>query len=143
MSSRSIAVLIMVSSLTVAARPTSAQPRTLAGTVYATFERRGDNSELIGLAAGDLLPGTVVTVMCTGRTCPFASKSLNVRSKVSVFAMTDLFVDPVFPAGTVLEVRITRPGSIGKVFIYELRSSAEPSIKTLCLPPGDSKPVSC
>ena len=130
-------------SLAVTAPALIAQSRTLTSKAYVTFERKGADSELIGLAVGDLSPGMKVTVNCSGPSCPFASKDVNVSSKISTLAMTDLFVDPVFKPGTTLEIRITKPGSIGRVFQYETRSAADPKITQLCLPPDASKPVAC
>ena len=119
------------------------QARQIESDVYATFERSGGDMQLIGLAAGDLLPGTKVTINCTGTSCPFSSRTLSVTSNVKVLAMTDMFVDPTFKPGTTLEIRITRPNSIGRVFQYQIGSSAEPKVIKLCLPPGGPEPVSC
>ena len=119
------------------------QERRVESDVYATFEQSGGVLQLIGLAAGDLLPGTKVTINCTGTSCPFSSKTMNVTNNVKVLAMTDMFVDPTFKPGTTLEIRITRPNSIGRLFQYEIGSSAQPRVTKLCLTPGGSEPVAC
>jgi hypothetical protein len=38
---------------------------------------------------------------------------------------------------------ITAPGSIGRFFTYTTHSGAAPKVIVQCLPPEDSKPVSC
>jgi hypothetical protein len=133
----------VVVSIAVTAPALIAQSRTLPSKAYVTFEKKGADSELIGLAVGDLSPGTKVTVNCTGPSCPFATRDVNISSKVATLAMTDLFVDPIFKPGTTLEIRITKAGSIGRVFQYEIRASADPKVSVLCLPPDGAIPVAC
>ena len=113
------------------------------GAVYATFELKGSTTELIGLAVGDLIPGAKVVVNCSGTSCPFSSKTMNISSHVKTLALTDLFVDPNFKPGTTLEIRVVRPKATIKVHVYEMQSSSEPKARVLCLPPGSSQPVGC
>ena len=135
--------LAVAASIAIAQESIVAQPRGEPGAVYATFERNGVNTEMIGLAVGDVSNGTKITLNCTGESCRFSSKTLEVHGTVKVFALTDMFLDTTFEPGTVLEIRVARPRAAEKIFQYEIRASAEPAIKTLCLPPGASKPVSC
>lgn len=110
---------------------------------YATFERKGSNTELIGLAVGDLPAGSKVTINCSGSECPFASKSLNMKNNVKTLGLTDMFADPNFKPGTILEIKVTKPGWIGKSFKYEILSSADPRATTACLSADESKTVVC
>jgi hypothetical protein len=110
---------------------------------YATFEKKGANTELIGLAVGDLPAGVKVTLNCSGISCPFSTKTFNMKNSVKMLALTDMFTDPVFSPGTVLEMRVTKPGWIGKVFQYEIRSSDDPKATTECLTADGSKTVAC
>jgi len=143
MSAHFVPAFTFLVSIAVAAPALIAQSRTLPSKAYVTFERKGADSELIGLAVGDLSPGTKVTVNCSGPSCPFETRDVNISSKVSTLAMTDLFVDPIFKPGTTLEIRITKAGSTGRVFQYEIRPSADPKVTQLCLPPDGAKPVAC
>ena len=45
--------------------------------------------------------------------------------------------------GTVIEVRVTKPGAIGAVKRLAIRRGKRPTIKSLCLPPGARAPVRC
>jgi hypothetical protein len=45
--------------------------------------------------------------------------------------------------GAVLEVRITRAGSVGLVIAHRVRARKAPVRTTRCLPPGAAKPVRC
>ena len=135
----------LITSVTLTAIParTDAQPRQIASSVYATFERSGSDTQLIGLAVGDLSPGSKVTINCSGLSCPWDTKTLNVDGNVKTLAITDMFVDPIFKPGTVLEIRVTRPGTIGRVFQYHTLSSADPRVTKLCLKPGSANPEPC
>jgi hypothetical protein len=98
---------------------------------------------MLGLAVGDVTRGTKITLNCTGPACPFNGKTLEVQGTAKIFALTDMFIDTSLKPGTTLEVRVSLPKMPEKIFQYEIRSRAEPVIRTLCLPPGASKPVEC
>lgn len=110
---------------------------------YATFERNGSNTELIGLALGDIPGGSKVTMTCTGNGCPFSTKSFNMKSDVKTLGLTDIFLDPNLKPGMVLELRVTKPGWIGKSFQYEIRSADDPLSTTKCVSEDGSKTVAC
>jgi putative metal-binding protein/hemolysin type calcium-binding protein len=84
-----------------------------------------------------------VKVRCIGRKsgCPFASRTLKVKKHKA--AATKLLRAAKLTTGTVLEVRITAPDTMGKVVRYTMRSHALPKSKNLCLPPGAQKPGMC
>ena len=129
--------------LVAVAQPSSAQRAQQKSAVYATFERSGPNTELLGLAVGDLTPGFKVMLSCSGPSCSFDSKTINISSNVKVLALTDMFVDTSLQPGTILEVRVLRDGSIGRVYQYVTRSTDNPKLTLQCLPPGASQPVAC
>lgn len=110
---------------------------------YATFERKGANTELIGLALGDVPAGSKVTIACAGNGCPFSTKSFNVKGAIKTMGLTDVFLDPLLRAGMTLEVRVTKPGWIGKSFQYVIRSADDPLATTKCLSEDGSKTVAC
>lgn len=120
----------------------AAQPGS-AGQIYATFEKNGENQELIGLAVGDIIPGSKITLNCSGPSCQFESKTINITSVVKMLALTDLFVDTSLKPGTKIEVRVAPPRGTGRVVQYEIRPQGDPAKTTLCLPPGAANPVSC
>lgn len=121
----------------------AAQTPTIRSQVYATFERAGGVTELVGLAVGDVPPGAQVTINCSGTSCPFSTKVLNISGNVKILAITDMFVETNFRPGTIIEVRVTKPGAVGKVYQYEILSSEDPKVTRQCLPPGSSKPINC
>ena len=42
-----------------------------------------------------------------------------------------------------LELRVTRAGTIGKVFRFKIRRNRPPAVTQLCLPPGATSPTHC
>ena len=58
-------------------------------------------------------------------------------------AAADLSTTDVSEVGTVLEVRITAPDTMGKVLRYTIRSKRPPTRRTLCLTPGTTQPGRC
>jgi hypothetical protein len=110
---------------------------------YATFEKNGQNSDLIGLAVGDVPADAKVVLTCTGSSCPFASKTFKMSSDVKTLALTDMFTDPTLKPGTILEIRVTKPGWIGKVFQYEVLPAGQSKNTTQCLTADGSKTVVC
>ena len=126
-----------------AAPALSAQAAELPCVSYATFERNGSNTELIGLAVGDVPAGSKVSLTCSGASCPFASRSFNMKNDVKTLALTDMFVDPDLQPGIILQIQVTKPGWIGKSFKYEIMSSTDPRATTECLAADGSKTVVC
>jgi hypothetical protein len=136
-------LLPLAAALIGATTTANAQAPQIKSAVYATFEHRGSMTELVGLAVGNIPAGTKVTLSCSGPSCPFGSKVINLDKSVSTLAITDMFLDPMFKPGTTIEVRVTKEGLIGKVFQYETQASSEPRMVAQCLPPGSSKAVAC
>ena len=138
----SIWFILAIAALLAFSATALAQPK-IPSSVYATFERSGANTELIGLAVGDITAGTKVTINCAGTSCPFSSKTINVQETIKMLAITDMFIDTTFKAGTTIEIRVAKPGTIGISFSYETRSSADPKVVKQCLAPDNSKAVAC
>jgi hypothetical protein len=136
-------VFLAVAASLGAAPTLAAQASELPCASYATFERKGSNTELIGLAIGDLPAGSKVSIICSGSECPFASKSLTMKNNVKTLGLTDMFANPNFKPGTILEIQVTKSGWIGKSFKYEIMSSADPRATTECLSADGSKTVVC
>ena len=88
--------------------------------------------------------GSTVTVTCRtkrGRRCRGIRKftKRNARGDVRL----KRFQRKTLRAGTVIEVRVTKPGRIGAVKRLTVRRGKNPTIATRCLPPGVKKPVRC
>jgi hypothetical protein len=73
-----------------------------------------------------------VTVRCMGRTCPRGVGRVTARR-----------LQRWLKAGTVIEIRVTQPGRIGKYTRIVVRRGRAPQRVDRCLAPGSLKPVDC
>jgi hypothetical protein len=89
-------------------------------------------------------PGARVEVACWGRGCPVKSES-RIASLTSVGAVTLRFkrLEGALPAGVVLEVRVSKPGQIGKYTRFAVRHRRPPARVDGCLDPSRSVPIMC
>jgi Immunoglobulin I-set domain/PKD domain len=89
-----------------------------------------------------------ITVNCRGRGCPAKVRSrlavpLNPRRKAGAVLLAFPRFERFLTAGVVLEVRVSKPGTIGKYTRFVVRRGRLPARIDECLDPGDSKPVAC
>lgn len=80
-----------------------------------------------------------VVARCKGRGCQFKGPR-SFKRKKSTVSLTKAFKHKRLPVGAVIEIAITAPNRIGRVFRYKVRSGLRPKKSTLCLPVGSSKP---
>jgi len=78
-----------------------------------------------------------ITVRCSGPGCPL--RTLSLASAPARLRPFERFL----PAGTVLQVRVTRAGSIGKYARFLIRARSAPARTDLCLMPGRATPAAC
>jgi hypothetical protein len=96
---------------------------------------------LTAVVARDVPSGATVGLECRGTRCPFKAKTVTAR-RASV-KLTPYFRGRRLRPGTVVEVRITAPGRIGKVSRVTIRKTRTPLLTSLCLPPGAARPQRC
>jgi Tol biopolymer transport system component len=107
-------------------------------TLWATYR---SSAQVLRMDVRSVPAGTTVQVRCRGRGCPFKSKTKRVRRRAARVALHRLFGRSRLRAGTVVEVRVTRPGTVGKVNRYTIRSGRKlPRNAFLCLRPGAKQP---
>jgi hypothetical protein len=94
------------------------------------------------LTVRDPTPGTSVQLSCRGRGCPF-SKAHSVAFKRGRANVHRLLGHKHLRPGNVLELRVTRAGTIGKVLRFKIRRNRAPAITQLCMPPGATRPSAC
>jgi len=100
--------------------------------VSAVWCVRGAVLTLRRLRVAALPARAVVRLRCTGRGCPFRSRTLERPGEpLSV---------PGLRAGQTIQVLITAPAHDGKLVRWRLRSSRTPVAGTRCVPLGNSRP---
>jgi hypothetical protein len=92
--------------------------------------------------------GARVTVTCRGRGCPTASESRVAASsrkkhRATVVVISFRRFERSLWAGVVLQVRIFRPGRIGKYTRFVIRHHGLPERVDECLGPAGRTPISC
>jgi hypothetical protein len=98
------------------------------------FKRGGVRVTLLSVNA----PSSAhVAARCVGSGCPV--RSIRVASGPARLRAFERFL----PAGTVLQVRVTSAGRIGKYASFIIRAHSAPLRHDLCLMPGKSKPAPC
>jgi hypothetical protein len=81
--------------------------------------------------------GVTIAVSCRGRGCP--RKAFTAPSGARRLRL----FERALPAGTRLELRITKRGFIGKYTSFVIRRGAAPARRDRCLRPGSPKPELC
>jgi hypothetical protein len=92
--------------------------------------------ELDGVKAG-----TAVKMRCAGKGCAFKRRTVR-AGKGRTLDLRKALKGTRLRKGAVLELRITRPGTVGSVIRFTGRRRGIPSRRDLCLPPG-GKPGAC
>jgi PKD repeat protein len=98
--------------------------------------RRGVNIQILSIRAP---AGATVSVRCRGRGCP----AKHVRVKLKHRGLQIHQLEHHLRVGTVIEIRITKKGAIGKYTRFVVRANAAPSRRDLCLAPSSKRPVRC
>ena len=92
------------------------------------------------LVVNDLPAGATVTITCRGNGCPFRSCRF-ARNRSGRAVATKAFARKRLRIGAVVQVRITKPGAIGRVVTFSLRrKNAVPRPVAQCLPVGATRP---
>jgi hypothetical protein len=78
-----------------------------------------------------------ITARCVGRGCPI--RALSVAAAPARLRPFERFL----PGGTVLQVRVTRAGSIGKYASFLIKARSAPARSDLCVMPGRARPAPC
>jgi hypothetical protein len=83
--------------------------------------------------------GARVIVTCRGRDCPFRRRRGRIRARP--LRLRSLETD--LAAGTVIRIRVTSPGRIGKFTRLRILGDRPPARTDRCLRPGRRRPVPC
>lgn len=84
-----------------------------------------------------------IRISCKGRGCPFSVRRRTVARTVRSYSLTALVRRARLRPRAVLEVRVTKPGTVGIVARFEVRAGASPRTTILCLAPGARRPARC
>jgi PKD repeat protein len=103
--------------------------------------RSGVNLRLISVLA----PARArITVSCTGRGCPVKSQSrVAAVGRVGSRPVEFRRFERQLVAGVTLEIRVSRPGEVGKYTSFSIRRGKPPVRRDSCLDPAGLRPMRC
>jgi len=115
----------------------------LDSTVGYAFRLSGNRTVFTELALRPARAGSKVRVSCTGRGCPFKSKTSTVKKNAGRLNLSKLVRRAKLRPGARLEIRVMKPDMIGVVRRFAVRARKRPAGAILCLTPGAKRPTRC
>jgi Bacterial Ig-like domain len=88
--------------------------------------------------------GAKITVRCRGGGCPGKAETRVAASRTAGVALIEFHrFERSLRAGAVLEIRVSKPGQIGKYTRFRVRRGRLPERSDACLSPEGTKPMGC
>ena len=87
--------------------------------------------------------GDRVKLTCKGRGCERKRKTVKVKKNARKLSMLKHLKGAELRKGAVVGLRVTRPGTIGRVNTWKIRAPKSPKLARRCVQPGKKKPVAC
>jgi Bacterial Ig-like domain (group 3) len=139
----------------VSIRPVSIRVQgTIKARMLWTFRFTPTYTKVLAMVAREALVGTQVIISCRGRRCPFASRSILVTKatgcspgasprclspRLRTVDLASRFGGQRLPAGSLITIEFTRPGWIGKAYVFTIHGGRAPTDRILCLAPGSTR----
>jgi hypothetical protein len=124
-------------------RCTIALPKLAARTTF-SWAFLGSRTALRKVDISGLAGGETATVTCTGKGCPFKSKTYKNLKKGKKALGSRFGLKRKLAKGAKVEVRVTKPGMIGSSALLTVRKrKQDPKIVRSCLQPGAKKTSRC
>jgi hypothetical protein len=124
-----------------------AEPRAhgaITATLNWTFHFTPRYTNIDALVLHRALEGSTLTMRCTGKGCPFASRTVAIRHSAQTVNLEHGFQGRRLGVRATLVITITRPSYIGKYYRFAIRARQEPKILISCLALGSDRPgVGC
>jgi hypothetical protein len=142
---RFLAFVALIAPLTTAASVSVAQGPTLRVTSSprAVFRVSESETEFTTLNIQGVPADATLYITCVGGGCPFRSQTATSPRAQAEMSLTSMLGRARFRPGTIIEVRITAPNSVGKVLRWTVQRNKAPKLTSLCLQPGATKPSAC
>jgi hypothetical protein len=87
--------------------------------------------------------GSAIHVRCSGRGCPFKTRTRTVAKSARRLDLTSLVRGAKLRRGTQIAVRVTKPNTVGASATIGVRDRKRPRRVVRCLFPGDPVPAPC
>ena len=123
--------------------PPAAQPPRLGSAIAYTAKARTRYTLLTALSVRRARAGSSIRLACTGRRCPFKTRTRRVSKDAAKLDLLSMVRGKRLRPGEKLEIRVTKPGTIGVVRRLTVRAGRSPKSESLCIAPGATKPARC
>jgi hypothetical protein len=115
----------------------------LGSTIDYNFDFKGKRTVATKLSVGPARAGSAIRVSCTGRGCPFKAQTRRVSKDARRLNLVKLMRRARLRPGARLEVRVTKPATIGTVGRFVVRAGKAPKATFLCMTPNAKRPTRC
>jgi hypothetical protein len=122
--------------------PIESLPRLDSSIVY-SFTFVGRLTRFTELYIRPARSGSTIRLGCGGRGCPFHVKKRQVKANLRRLNLSSLVRRAKLRPGAQIEIRVTKPGTVGIVRRLTVRAGKRPTQADLCLPPGARRPSRC
>jgi hypothetical protein len=87
--------------------------------------------------------GDRLRLTCKGRGCDFKRKTIRIKKNARKRSLMKYVRGMELRKGAVVQLRVTRKGTIGRVRTWKVRAPKIPKISDGCLKPGAKRPSRC
>jgi hypothetical protein len=87
--------------------------------------------------------GDRLQLTCKGRGCDFKRKTIRIKKNARKRSLMKYVGGMELRKGAVVQLRVTRKGTIGRVRTWKVRAPKIPKISDGCLKPGAKRPSRC
>jgi TolB protein len=95
------------------------------------------------LAVKPVRRGDVVRLTCKGPGCPLKRATVRVKKRRASLSLLRRLHGAKLRNGAVVQLRVTRKGTVGRVTTWRIRAPKQPRVAQRCLAPGVTKPTRC
>ena len=118
---------------------------TISTSITASFAARA-KTVVTRLTFAPVVAGTTIQVICKApkhKKCPFAKTTRKITTAVKKVNLLRIFKKQALAPKTVVQIRVTAPGAIGKYRKFVMRKRKAPVKTSRCLRPGSITPTAC
>jgi hypothetical protein len=109
---------------------------------YSVLTYPAGYSQFAKLTLAPVKAGDKVVLKCKGRGCTFKRKTFNVKQNKPRLSLLKPLKKAKLRKGAAVTMRMTRAGTYGSYARWKIRATGS-KFKSLCLRPGNTKPVKC
>jgi hypothetical protein len=115
----------------------------LDSTIAATYDFAPRFTSFRELIVRHARAGSTLRIECDGKSCPFHSRSRKLKRDQAKLTLRHPLARARLRPGTKLELRMTKPATVGVVVRYTIRPGKPPARSDVCLSPGAKRPSRC